>query len=205
MMTDSAMDSLESLVLENWDDFARTDEISKTFYNTGGWELDSAIHLVAQTSDVTTVYDLVEEDDLFGWRVDKIFIEFIERLTKLRLNVNKLAFSKVNLLNSPDDSAPWEQRYAHALAQYVSTHGSPCSWGDGYYGWQDYDFSRQNPHLYVVAVLSVKTDSWSEFEDTYSEASNHVGVVGDCVFSDGSQRRMRWEGEPSALIRSITE
>lgn len=203
-MSTPEVETLETLVLNNWKKFEYINNLSKTYYNTGGWELDSAIHHVAQFPTTATVFDIIEEEDLFDFRVDEFFITFVELLTQLRLDISGVSDREDNILHFDTEGAEWRVGYNKALALHVISHGKPARWGDGYYGWVDSQFAETNPGKYVVAVLKVKTDSWDEFEDTFSGSSHHTGVVADCVFSDGSQRRMRWEGEASDLIRAVT-
>lgn len=198
----SAKDQVEAIVLENMDEFPTFDDCP---YHYGSM-LTEAIEEVAKYPTQATIYHILDPDELSDHSSRRMYAEYVANLVKHRVNVPELAASPKNLLNAPEDDATWQDRYRHVMALFVAEHGQPVKLSNGYYGWVDFDYLQVNPKPVVAVILNVKEDYWEEFEGTFvTDVDSHVGVIADAIFMDGSQRRIRWEGDMSTIIRGITK
>ena len=104
----------------------------------------------------------------------------------------------------PDNELHSDDRFKSLLAEAVAKKGTAEDVLVSAYGWKDYDFTRNNKHGSVVAVLNVKEDMWSEFEGTFVDNSRHEGVTGVVAYSDGTARRFRLELSVGELMRTLS-
>ncbi len=197
------INQVESLILENYD--ALFGGISSWGWPVKGYEVDNLISRIAESDVNSTVFDVLDEDEYGDYSSVYWEPEFVAAVTQKRSNLDAVIARNDNLLNVPAESAPWQDRYTHELAMHLASHGTQMRWGDGYYGWKEYNRDNTLSNKYVVAVFAAKVDHWEEFEGTFTGASSHTGITGNVVFSDGTQTRYRWEGDFTVLVRSITK
>ena len=189
---------LENFVLNNPEDF-----IVSPWYADS---LDEAIVEVAKHPKTATLYDIINTNELESLSgSDTYFNTYVANLVKHRIPVEDIVASERNLLNPPSTarlmSEGWKAGYSNAIASYIAEKGFPVRLGSTSYGWEDYDLDRTN--LRVVAVFAYREDYWSNFEGTFTENSDHHGVTGDAMFSDGTQRQVRWEGSLSDIMKNV--
>lgn len=203
---------LDELVLENWDDnFVFLDNFAKSPRNFSGWDLTSSVELVAGYNETATVFDITRDCDVdyTSRRYDDMLFAFINALTTIRLaqpNVQaQIIGAEDNLLNSPTEDAGWQERFNHVLASHLVENGIPVYWGDTYFGWEDYDFRKEMPNNRIVVIKDIRMDHWDSFIDTEAGSSHHYGYTAHAIYDNGKQHQIRWEGEATDLIRSITK
>lgn len=203
---------LDDLVLENWDDnFVFLDNFAKSNRNISGWDLTSAVELVAGYTETTTVFDIARDCDVdyTSRRYDDLLFAFIDALTTIRLKQPDVQAQIIsapdNALNEPASTATWQERFNHKLALHMVENGIPMYWGDTYFGWEDYNFRQRMPNSRIVVVKDIRMDHWDSFVDTEADSSHHCGYTAHVIYDNGKQYQIRWEGEATDLIRSITK
>lgn len=186
---------LESLMLERW----ASKDTSRAYSNPQYF--DVAIATVARYTPLDTIFDILKkEKDLED--VEGELLDVLVEVSEVWLDVSSIVLSTRNLLLvDTKQLTAWEDRYSKALSRYLVQNGKIVDLQPNHFGWEDFCFPQNSD---IVAILSTYTEGWSEFEDTYCELSEHVGVGGIAVFSNGQVRKLRAEGEFSEVIRSIT-
>lgn len=197
------INQVENLIIDNYDELFNG--IASWGWPVRGYHVDNLISRIAESDVNSTIFDVLDEDEYAEYSSVHWDAEFVAAVTEKRYNLKNVIARADNMLNVPVESASWQERYDHALAMHLASHGTQMCWGDGYYGWKNYNSQKPEHSRYVVAVFGVKVDRWEEFEGTFTDSSSHTGITGNVVFSDGTQSRYRWEGDFTFLVRSITK
>ena len=116
----------------------------------------------------------------------------------------------VNFLEDPAPDASFEDQMRHHLAWFIA-QGFPVHpkaersthpvWKD----WGRITQMQNNPEVdcSVVAVFSATDAEWVEFLNTYSDNSDHYGIVGEVETADGWKGRYCYEAPLGEIIRSL--
>lgn len=193
---------LENIVLENDLKFP---ELDPYFL----YMVDSSIAELAQAGKNATLFDVFEsaEVDLFHYSSthDRMMAQVMSVIHPYWYEMNEKV-AQQNLLDSDVNVFhDWRDGYNNALAKFLVENGAVMQLSDGYYGWYDYDFMKENFNkLDIIAVLNVKEDYWDEFDHTFADDSLHKhGIRGQVFFSNGIQRYMRWEGDIRQVMAGV--
>lgn len=99
------------------------------------------------------------------------------------------------------------------LRDFLAENGTPMRPIRDQYGWEDSQakiHAREDGCTWVLPEHAVlEEESWSAFEDTYVENSEHIGVQIPsgvrCSCGMIEDTGLRWEGSFGALIRATTQ
>jgi hypothetical protein len=107
----------------------------------------------------------------------------------------------------------WKQEYLAAAGRFVSKHGTPRDMRDEMYlvyGWMADDWREVREHLGSHAPGEVTTSAfkdveWSEFENTFTDNSEHHGVeiTVTCACGEITDRVIRYEGTLGEILLGI--
>lgn len=105
-----------------------------------------------------------------------------------------------NLLVSQEEADSRGSRrnlLSEVLAKIVARHGEAELMGAHFFGWKD---KRAENTGNVIAVVNVREEQWSYWEEFVTESETYFGVSGDVITDTGYSRRFRVEGSLDTLM-----
>jgi hypothetical protein len=107
----------------------------------------------------------------------------------------------------------WKDEYKAAAGRFVLKHGTPRAMKDDHYlvyGWMADDWREFHEHLRMHTANEITTGEftdveWSEFENTFTDNSEHHGVeiTVTCACGKYTDRVVRYEGSLGEILQGI--
>ena len=111
-------------------------------------------------------------------------------------------------LDEDDTSYSWGERYKIKAAKMVARDGKPLMKDADQYGWVDQSslahFQAGKNQCHIAEITSIEEDEWDQFENTFGDNSEHLGVQAEAQCACGWFRgKIRAEGTLGELIASM--
>lgn len=163
----------------------------------GSFMPDEAIQVVAKYGPDVSVFDILRSE--YYWNGS--LVRLIGDIHKTWVNVDSLKAKDLRV--DPPVGADWKTGYQKAVADFLVQNGTLVGFPESAFGWEDYQTHYPDPENPLVAVLRVQEDVWNDFISTYDGSETKTGAVAEVVFQDGTERKLRWEGSFSDIIKAI--
>lgn len=154
-----------------------------------------------------TLDEIIQAENLRSWHSDDLNLATVMSLMFPLWNDHMALFgSERNALHQVPANSSWERGYRNFIAKFLRDNAEPVNLFDSTYGWRETrQFLATHPNENVVGIYNITEDAWSEFQDTFSENSQHTGVTAEALYSNGAMRKLRWEGSLTEIMQTALQ